>query len=429
MDLLSKLNILNNELKILKIQEKIYKNEDSAKYKAVIKEKEKEKKELIKEIHVYQDNVGKEIENELILGDCMDILPTLKSNYIDLCLSDIPYGINLDEWDVLHNNTNSALLGSSPSQKDKSAFKKRGKPINGWNENDRYINKEYEDWCNIWAQSLYFAMKEGGSVFIFGARRTIHSALVALEDAGFLVKDILAWKKPSAHHRSQDIYKVLVRRGTYKLTDEAINNLKGIIDDKEYINSLLKLKDIQFLSSKSFIATLKEINIKVTEKFLYDLLYFSLNDEETKMLVDKWKGWKLGNLAPIYEPIAWLFKPYSTPSLTDNLLLNGVGAMNIEACKINGKNPSNVLEFGLSNEELKNKLHECQKPEALLEFLIELTTQEGQVVLDHFMGSGSTIVSAYNKNRKYIGIEKNKDIYTTAVNRFEENKLKSKKNK
>src|SRR5690606_32983107 len=59
--------------------------------------------------------------NKIILGDCTEYLSKLPKNSVHMFLSDIPYGINLDEWDVLHNNTNSALLGASPAQEGKSA--------------------------------------------------------------------------------------------------------------------------------------------------------------------------------------------------------------------------------------------------------------------------------------------------------------------
>lgn len=70
--------------------------------------------------------------NKITNADCCLHLPLLENDTIDLFLSDIPYGIGLDDWDVLHNNTNSAYLGASPAQVGKFGFKRRGKPINGW---------------------------------------------------------------------------------------------------------------------------------------------------------------------------------------------------------------------------------------------------------------------------------------------------------
>jgi len=151
--------------------------------------------------------------NKITIGDCVDLIPLLDDNSIHCVISDIPYGINLDEWDVLHQNTNSALLGQSPAQVGKSGFKRRGKPIRGWSAADREIPKEYQDWCYQWASALYPKVKDAGSLFIFGARRTLHRAIIALEDSGFLLKDILAWQKPVAHHRAQKISVVLNRRG------------------------------------------------------------------------------------------------------------------------------------------------------------------------------------------------------------------------
>ncbi len=60
--------------------------------------------------------------NRITLGDCLAHLPNIQEKSVDLLLSDIPYGISLDEWDVIHNNSNSALLGKSPAQDGKAAF-------------------------------------------------------------------------------------------------------------------------------------------------------------------------------------------------------------------------------------------------------------------------------------------------------------------
>lgn len=289
--------------------------------------------------------------NKITLGDCLDYLPMLTDNSIDLFLSDIPYGISLDDWDVLHSNTNSALLGKSPAQEGKSGFKRRGKPINGWAQSDRNIGLEYQQWCKEWATKVYPKMKNGSFLFVFGARRTIHRVINAFEDSGFLLKDTLAWKKPSAHHRAQRVSIVLERRG---LKEEA-----------EY-----------------------------------------------------WKGWRLGNLAPIWEPVAWFMKPYTIGgTITDNILDNEVGAMNIDECRLNGSSPTNMLEFGFGKNEVR--IHEAQKPLELIEYLIKLTTRRDQIVLDPFMGSGTTAVAAAKLGRKYIGFEANPDFHSKSLERLE----------
>lgn len=152
--------------------------------------------------------------NEVICGDSTSVMSTLASDSAHLILSDIPYGIGLDEWDVLHSNTNSALLGSSPAQQKAGAvFRRRGKPINGWSDADANIPQEYYDWCRKWAGEWLRVLKPGGSAFVFAGRRLAHRCISALEDAGFNFRDMLAWMKPRATHRAQRLSIVFDRRG------------------------------------------------------------------------------------------------------------------------------------------------------------------------------------------------------------------------
>ena len=65
-------------------------------------------------------------------------------------------------------------------------------------------------------------------------------------------------------------------------------------------------------------------------------------------------------------------------------------------------------------------LHPTQKPVALLEYLIKTYTNEGEVVLDNCMGSGSTCIAAINTNRRYIGFELDPDYFEIARKRIEE---------
>ncbi|HLA84630.1 MAG TPA: site-specific DNA-methyltransferase [Thermoguttaceae bacterium] len=138
----------------------------------------------------------------------------LAESSIHLILSDIPYGIGADEWDVLHNNTNSAFLGKSPAQARAGAvFRRRGKPLNGWSEADRQIPLEYQRWCESFAGDWLRVLKPGGSALVFAGRRLAHRCIVALENAGFTFKDSLAWLRESAPHRAQRLSVVFQKRG------------------------------------------------------------------------------------------------------------------------------------------------------------------------------------------------------------------------
>lgn len=80
--------------------------------------------------------------------------------------------------------------------------------------------------------------------------------------------------------------------------------------------------------------------------------------------------------------------------------------------------PTSVIQ--VSNAVQKGKVHPTQKPVELMEYLIKTYTNEGEIVLDNSMGSGSTGVAAMNTNRKFIGIELDKKYFEIASNRIGE---------
>ena len=142
-----------------------------------------------------------------------DLLKAIPRESIHSFISDIPYGIGAEDWDVLHQNTNSAYLGQSPAQaKAGKVFKSRGKPLNGWSEADRRIPQEYYEWVKSWAPLCLSALKPGASAIVFAGRRLGHRCICAFEDAGFTFKDVLAWMRPRAPHRAQRMSVVFERR-------------------------------------------------------------------------------------------------------------------------------------------------------------------------------------------------------------------------
>jgi len=77
--------------------------------------------------------------------------------------------------------------------------------------------------------------------------------------------------------------------------------------------------------------------------------------------------------------------------------------------------PTQILKF--ANES--NPVHGTQKPVALFEYLIKTYTNEGDMVLDNCMGSGTTAIACINTRRNYIGCELNKDYYNIIQKRIE----------
>lgn len=80
--------------------------------------------------------------------------------------------------------------------------------------------------------------------------------------------------------------------------------------------------------------------------------------------------------------------------------------------------PRSIQVF--STDTQKSNLHPTQKPIALLEYLVKTYTNEGDIILDNCMGSGTTGVACKHLNRKFIGIELDKEYFRIAKKRIEE---------
>ena len=76
--------------------------------------------------------------------------------------------------------------------------------------------------------------------------------------------------------------------------------------------------------------------------------------------------------------------------------------------------PTMILEFPID----KNIGHPTAKPVALIEYLIKTYSNEGDLILDNCMGSGSTAIACMNTNRNYIGFELNKEYYDLSIKRI-----------
>lgn len=81
--------------------------------------------------------------------------------------------------------------------------------------------------------------------------------------------------------------------------------------------------------------------------------------------------------------------------------------------------PSDVLEFNVVPNR-NGKLHPTQKPLELMEYLIKTYSNEGDVILDPFAGSGTTLVGCLNTNRNYIGFEIEEKFFNIANKRIYE---------
>ena len=126
----------------------------------------------------------------------------------------------------------------------------------------------------------------------------------------------------------------------------------------------------------------------------------------------------LAKKQPLYNPQFECGKPYKVTKDKKERLCEINNHIFKETTTVNeGKRyPKRILKF-----KRETGLHPTQKPVALLEYLIKTYTNEGDLVLDFTMGSGSTGVACMNLNRKFIGIELDEKYFDIAKNRIENN--------
>ena len=124
---------------------------------------------------------------------------------------------------------------------------------------------------------------------------------------------------------------------------------------------------------------------------------------------------KNGERINYYPQMVKRDKPYKSSNAVSFSATNPLGTYNKGKKIVTERYPTNVIECG----KVYKPIHPTQKPVELLEYLIKTYTNEGETVLDNCMGSGSCGVGAINTNRKFIGIELDKNYFEIAKNRIE----------
>lgn len=307
------------------------------------------------------------MSKSIYLKECYG-LNEIPDNHIDAIITDPPYGINLEKWDVMPNKI-------------------------------------------IW-NDCYRVLKPGGFLICFSSIQFLHLFTSQILEANFIFKDTLNWVFLNGRVPSINV-------------DQQIDNHLGL--DRPIIGEYKYQQGVPS-SKKKQTYTNQETKIKTGPT------------EESA----PWAGFGTG-LKTAYEPILIVQKPLEG-SLAENILKYGVGAFNLESTRIPydehespvGHNPhpkgrvmANIIqteEFGdyqkfffvgkVRDGKKTGNTHPTVKPNNLMTQLVELVTKENMVILDPFMGSGSTGVAALELNRSFIGYEKEEKYFEIATNRL-----------
>ena len=190
----------------------------------------------------------------------------------------------------------------------------------------------------------------------------------------------------------------------------------------ERLNKLIKPNGaIVLFGSEPFSSALRMSNIK---NYKYDWIW-NKKAFSNQMMAKKQPLRIVENVivfnSKIYKPQGLIEINKVTKQgsrITDNI---GGGKRKTSYIQTHTNYPRNILEY---SKDRPSK-HPTQKPVPLMEYLIKTYTNENETVLDFTMGSGSTGVACKNTNRKFIGIELDKDYFKIAQDRIKaiDNKL------
>jgi hypothetical protein len=382
----------------------------------------------------------------LLHGDCLEKLRELPACSVDACVTDPPYGLSFmgKKWDY-----------DVPGE-------------------------------DIWRECLR-VLKPGGHLLAFAGTRTQHRMAVRIEDAGFEIRDMIAWVYGSGFPKSLDVSKAI---------DKAAGAEREVVGSYTVGGPAAKGKH----KGRAAAASDEGAAIGCTK----DLAITAPATPEAQ----QWDGWGTA-LKPALEPITVARKPFKG-TVAANVLEHGTGAINIDGCRVwgtkgvpaslssagrlgwstggdmerkqqqNGRWPANLIHDG-SDEVVglfpqttsgggfqqgmiqhsrtynvakgaeaervrdayerdnggsaarffytakcskkdrgEGNTHPTVKPTDLMRYLCRLVTPPGGIVLDPFMGSGSTGKAAMLEGFRFIGIEREAEYLEIAKQRMQE---------
>ena len=332
-------------------------------------------------------------------GDCLEVLRSLPDCSVDSIVTDPPYGLSFmgKRWDY-----------DVPS-------------------------------VEVWAECLR-VLKPGGHLLAFAGTRTQHRMAVRIEDAGFEIRDMIAWVYGSGFPKSLDVSKAI---------DKAAGAEREVVGQHGAPAKSIYSQGKQELP--------QEVNITAPAT------------PEAK----QWQGWGTA-LKPALEPITVARKPL-IGTVAENVLQHGTGAINVDGGRVGERWPANFIHDGSEEatdllgasarffycakaskadrdegcEKLQERSagecvdrvegsagmespragagrtsgsrnhHPTVKPTDLMRYLCRLVTPPSGIVLDPFMGSGSTGKAAMLEGFAFVGIEREAEYIDIAKARIQ----------
>jgi DNA modification methylase len=304
--------------------------------------------------------------NRLILGDNLDVLKTLPDNFADLVYLDPPFFSNRN-YEVIWGDS-----GEIRSFQDRWA-----------GGIDHYIA-----WLKERVAEMHRVLKETGSMFLHCDWHANAYIRVLILDKIFGEKNFqneIIWKRTNAHNDARKKMPVLTDTIWYytKSNRFTYNTIYGKLSEK-YINDFYKYEDQKGVYR---LSDLRSPNPR--PNLTYD--YKGYKPHQNGWAVSKEKMEELDKAGLLQFP-----KSLDGRISLKRYLDNSKG-------ELLGNSWSDIPPIPSQAHERIG--YPTQKPEALLERIIKCATNEGDIVLDPFMGGGTTIAAADKLNRRWLGID------------------------
>ncbi len=294
-----------------------------------------------------------------INGDMTEVFDQIKDDSVDLLLTDPPYNISEDgAQPVWIDKETGKNKTTIHNQKFSESFEQDWDDV----EHEEFIN-QLETWSKIWFKKV----RKGGAFAIFISDQYVSYLWTAMEKAGFEPKRVWTWKKPAA---------------------VPFNRKVNPVSACEYILFGIKPGGKRTFNADAIEGSIVERYAAADKvsSIVYKLIKEG-NDLETAFSIAKQEAARM----------------LADRKRNDDVI----------QCVI----PNTITYSGGLG---KDKIHPTQKPVELLEYFVELLSNEGDLVLDTFAGSGSTGIACNNRNRQCILIERDVNMYSKMKLRVEQ---------
>lgn len=317
--------------------------------------------------------------NKVYNIDCIEGLKQLDRESIDLIITDPPYNINKAEWDNF-GDTN-----------------------------------EFIKWCDKWVTQCFRVLKENGSLYVIIDYHYLAEIKVLIHSKGFLFKNILVWRFKEGYGTNRN-YSIKCNFVLYFIKGVDTNKFREYLN-KQRIRKGLTLHNLNESfgvattgggCASSWLGDKKDTTLPTKRQYYKLKEILELDNRFDNWFKEKRDGYTF-NFKDILDPTVKY----------DKRLKNPLGA-----------NPSNVWDIRIVNyNDYEYTKHPTQKPEKLFQRIIKASSNEGDLVLDPFIGSGTIAFACKSLNRNFIGFEISKEYCEIINKRLKQQTLLNSKTK